>query len=132
MNSKKTCKRGEILREGYIRTSKKTGKKSRVSPSCITDRGLPGKWSESHKGEKGIGKLKKGALKACGYHDVKNMTVRKRHNSLKKCIGMYGTQSLWRKLNAVYVYNKNTNPEISEIFKSDRDWVKRNYGISKK
>lgn len=133
MNSnKQTCKKSEILRKEYTRTNKKTGKKTRVSSACIKDRGLPGKWSDYHKGTKGIGKLNKGYLEKCGYYDVKNKTVRQRHGSLKKCIGMYGTQSVWRKLNAVYVYHKNTNPETSTIFKTDRDWIKKEYGISKK
>jgi hypothetical protein len=31
---------------------------------------------------------------------------------------------VFRKLNAVYVYNRKTNPSHSKIFKTDRDWVR--------
>ena len=44
----------------------------------------------------------------------------------------YGELSVFRKLNAVYVYNRNTNPLISDIFRKDRDWVKKTFFKSKK
>ena len=45
----------------------------------------------------------------------------------KSVVEEYGPISIFRKLNAVYIYNKNTNPKISEIFKRDRDWIRKNY-----
>ena len=131
MYHKKSCKKGEIYREGYTRISKKTQKKTNVKGSCIKDRGLPGKWSDKHS-DKGIGKLKKGELTKYGYENVNRLSTRKRRNILKKCVQEYGALSVFRKLNAVYVYNRNTNPVISDIFRKDRDWVKKTFFKSKK
>lgn len=126
MNKKKTCQKGKIYRKGYTKKIKKTQKKIYVKGKCIQDRGFSGKWKDIHQ-EKGIGKLRKGDLTKYGYQNVIQLSKEKRRQILKKCLQEYGPLSIFRKLNAVYIYNKNTNPEISEIFKEDRDWIKKTY-----
>jgi len=130
---KKKCPEGQILRDGYVRKSyiRKDGKvvkKITVAPGCIKDRGQPGKWTNKNKNVKGIGPLKKGTLAQFGYKDVKKMTIKNRRIALTKCVKKLGNNTCWRKLNAIFVYNKNTNPKISKIFMDDRDWIKKTYG----
>ena len=71
-----------------------------------------------------IGTLKKGLLIKFGYQNVTQLSEQQRHEALKKAIRAYGALSVFRKLNAVYVYNRKTNPSHSRIFKTDRDWVR--------
>jgi hypothetical protein len=118
------CPEGYIVRKSYVRIVTKTGKRVYVPASCIPDIGNPGKRIQP-----GIGPLRKGELARFGYISVKNMSENDRHKALDKAIKELGSLSVWRKLNAVYVYNKNTNPLISDIYNEDRNWVKETYGI---
>ena len=113
--------KGKIVRSGYA-YKKKDGTVVVVPPKVITDRGKQGK------GRK-LFTLKRGALSKYGYKDVKTMTSAKRHSALKKAARSIKPLSLFRKLNAVALLNKNTNPKVSRIFKSDAAWVKKNYKI---
>ena len=70
-----------------------------------------------------IGTLRKGLLIKYGYENVTSLSVVQRHTALNKAIRAYGALSVSRKLNAVYVYNRKTNPSASRIFKADRDWT---------
>ena len=66
--------------------------------------------------------LKKGDLIKYGYHaDLSEST---RHKALKKARSEYTSLSLFRKLNAVYVLNKNRDKKRAAIFKADANWVK--------
>ena len=78
---------------------------------------------------KGIGKLHKGDLYICGYSNVISMKITQRREALKRCVVLYGALTLFHKLNAIYVYNKNKNPKLATIFKNDRDWVKKHLFI---
>ena len=98
-----------------------------VRVSCINDVGNPGKGPRN--GGPGIGPLRKGDLKKFGYDNVVSMPKRNRQNALSKAVRSYGSLTVWRKLNAIYVYTRNTAPASSAIFKADRDWVKETYGI---
>ena len=69
--------------------------------------------------------IKRGLLSKYGYTSKDTTKVRQR--SLKRAIKKYGRLSLFRKLNAIYVLQKNRNPRASQIFKKDRDWVKKHY-----
>jgi hypothetical protein len=117
------CPRGTIGRKSYRR---RTGR--RVAGSCITDVGAPGKGLAS--GEPGIGKLRSGDLTRFGYDDVKEMSEARRHLALARAVAAYGALSVFRKLNAVYVYTRRTSPASSRIFKADRDWIKSRYDSS--
>ena len=71
-----------------------------------------------------IGPLKKGELKDLGYSTKKSAT--KRHRALRRSVKKYGCLSVFRKLNAVAVLNKNKNPSTSKVMLSDRNWVRKN------
>jgi hypothetical protein len=74
---------------------------------------------------KGIGALRKGDLTQFGYHT--DLAADKRHAALKKAVEKYGALSVFRKLNAVYVYNKAKSPKSSAVFLTDRNWTKRTF-----
>ena len=69
--------------------------------------------------------LEKGTLTKFGY-SMKN-TMKKRHISLKKAIKHIKPLSVYRKLNALYVLNKNKHPKNASIFKKDAKWIKKLY-----
>ena len=117
---------GQIVRDAYVRVSRK-GKRAFVAASCIKDVGNPGKGLRP--GGPGIGPLRKGDLKKFGYDNVVAMSKRNRHVALSLAVKANGSLTVWRKLNAIYVYTRNTAPASSAIFKEDRDWVKATYGI---
>ena len=73
----------------------------------------------------GIGPLKKGELGKYGYSS--RLPEKKRVQSLDKAVREYGSLSVFRKLNALVIYNKNRSPETSAIFKHDRDMIKSVY-----
>jgi hypothetical protein len=121
------CGKGEIIREGYRRRSysRKSGssvKSARVAPGCIQARGLSKK-----RGSKGkqLFILEKGTLGKYGYHDVEHMSQKERHDALHRALKDMSPLSVYRKLNAVYLVNRNTNPNISATFKTDSEWVKK-------
>jgi hypothetical protein len=74
-------------------------------------------------GRRGIGKLKKGLLKAVGY-DVTTSKTRRRA-AVDRAIRKYGRLSTLRKLNAVAVYTRRTSPAKSRTFKSDVKYVQK-------
>ena len=124
----KSCPPGKILREGYIATRKKKtmlgrllnrGTTYRVKASCIKNKGNPGK------GPAVIGPLKQGDLKDAGYDHTD--PAHERHMALIKAVSEYGPLSTLRKLNAIAVLNKNVAPTRSKIYRTDRDWIKKNY-----
>jgi len=117
--SQKKCPAGTILRNSYTRTRK---------ASCIPDVGNPGKGFQGP--GKGIGPLRKGDLSQFGYDHVTRTSEGRRHLALAKAVHEYGALSVLRKLNAVYVYTRNTAPASSAIFKADRNWIYTHYGIS--
>ena len=108
------CSKGHIMRSGYTR---KDG--TVVRPTCIIDKGNPGKGPDL------IGKMKTGTLTDHGYHSTE--TVTKRHAALKRAMKQYGPIVVMRKLNAVCILNKNTNPKVSKIFCEDKNWTKQFY-----
>ena len=124
----KTCPPGQILREGYTATRKKKtligrlfkrGTTYRVGPTCIKNKGNPGK------GPAVIGPLKQGDLKQVGYDHTD--PAHERHMSLIKAVSEHGPLSTLRKLNAIAVLNKNVAPTRAKIYRTDRDWIKKIY-----
>lgn len=73
----------------------------------------------------GIGPLKSGYLKRFGYGNVVSMSEEARRSALRRAVAAYGSLTVFRKLNAVYVYTRRSAPASSAIFKADRDWVRR-------
>jgi hypothetical protein len=124
----KTCPKGQILREGYTATRKnksligrlfKRGTTYRVGPTCIKNKGKPGK------GPDAIGPLKQGDLKTFGYDHTN--PAHERHMSLIKAVSEYGHLSVLRKLNAIAVLNKNVAPSRASVYLTDRNWIKKIY-----
>lgn len=124
----KTCPKGQILREGYTATRKnksligrlfKRGTTYRVGPTCIKNKGKPGK------GPDAIGPLKKGDLKDAGYDHTD--PAHERHMALIKAVSEYGPLSVLRKLNAIAVLNKNVAPSRASVYLTDRNWIKKIY-----
>jgi hypothetical protein len=72
-------------------------------------------------------KLQRGTLSQYGYKNISTMTIKRRRVALKGAIGEYSALSIFHKLNALYVMNKNRNPETARLFNSDKAWVKANY-----
>jgi hypothetical protein len=120
-----SCPAGKIVRDPYVRV--RLGQRQYVPASCITDVGNPGKGIPT--GKPGIGALRKGDLKRFGYGNVKEMSEGRRHLALAAAVKAYGSLTVWRKLNAIYIYTKHTAADSSRVFKADRDWIKDTYGI---
>jgi len=119
------CKPGQIIREGYNRRpfTKKSGVhfgRIRVGPGCIKATGLSKK-----RGTKGkqLFTLKKGDLTKYGYHA--NLSDTARHEALRKSLSDRNTKplSIFRKLNALFVLNKNKNPTMAKLYKNDSQWL---------
>lgn len=129
------CKRGTIRRTGYTRRLPRSRRTIYVPASCIPDVGAPGKGlasgepatGEPATGEPGIGRLREGDLSKFGYDNVTTLSAGRRHLALARAVREYGALSLFRKLNAVYVYTRRSSPASSRIFKADRDWVRATY-----
>ena len=118
------CKDGQTLRKAYVRYSK-TGKRKLVKGSCITKRG-----SSNRKTIRTIGPLRKGDLKQYGYQKIEGLSLKTRRQALKQAVERYGSLSVWKKLNVLYIFNKNTNPALSELYNKDRAWIRETYGIN--
>ena len=140
-----TCPTGMILRKGYTRTSKRLKNKSiKVKSGCIVSQSASGlkrstlnapilkkmrnkctkrnkKYHTHHKCNV-LFHLEKGTLSKFGY-SMKN-SQQSRHKSLKKAIKSVKLLSIYRRLNALYILNKNRNPDNAKIFKDDAEWLK--------
>ena len=92
-----------------------------VPPTCVKDKGLPGK-----KQGKGIGPLRKGEMTRFGYSSKDS--VEKRRLALKKAVTELGALSVFRKLDAVAKLSLRVAPDSSRIFAADRDWVQKTFG----
>lgn len=77
-----------------------------------------------------IGPLKHGDLIKHGYESVITKTRNERHKSLEKAVQEYGSLTVWKKLNVLFILHKNSNPTLSSLFLKDRNWVKNTYGIT--
>ena len=62
-----------------------------------------------------------GSLTKFGYHANKSDAVR--HAALKKAAKANGYNEVIKRLNVLYIYNKNRNPKLAEKFKLDMTWV---------
>jgi len=134
-------------RKAYTRKDGTGVKASRVSRSavgtgCTKARGLSkslsrqikgfarGQASRSQKASRGrkrsrqLFHLEKGVLGKYGYKDLKNKTDRERHASLNRALKDIKPLPLFRRVNALYVVNKNQDPGLAKKLKEDRDYIK--------
>ena len=121
------CKIGQVVREGYTRKSfvRKSGvriSRSKVAPGCIKATGL-----SKTRGTKGkqLFVLEKGTLTKYGYHA--NLTEEERHNVLNKALVDIKPLSLYRKLNALYVLNKNKDKHLAQLYRNDANFVRASF-----
>jgi len=99
-----SCK---YIREGYTATRK--GRKINVAPGCL----------KKKKGKQ-IFVLEKGTLTQYGYHA--NLPIKDRHFALLKALRHIKPLSVYRKLNALYILNKNK--PLGILYRRDAEWVK--------
>jgi hypothetical protein len=69
--------------------------------------------------------LRAGLLRKYGY-SVKN-PQKLREKSLASAVGEYGALSVFRKLNALMILNMNKDPYMSNMYKKDRNWVRKKF-----
>jgi len=120
-----------ILKKGYtVRRSKGKGYRIfpdrasvYVKPSCVKDRGLPGKLAPGE----GFGALRKGELKKHGYIYTEPKVVREA--ALRKAVTEFGALGVFRKLDVIAKLSKHTIPEAAKVFKTDREWIREHYKL---
>lgn len=121
------CGKSEILREGYHKKKysrkSKSGKRSRVKSTWVEPVCIKSTTGKPH--GKQLFRLEKGVLEKFGYFDVRRMPTSKRQHALKRALGELKPLALFRRLNALYVLNKDKDPDIAKVFRSDRDWVRK-------
>jgi hypothetical protein len=111
--SRKSCPKGSISRKSY---TKKSGLK--IKSGCVKSKALR---SHGSTPKVFLPALKSGTLSKSGYHV--HSADRTRHSALIKAHTKYGTSTVVKKLNAVRVLTKNTNPIVSKIYKKDIAYV---------
>jgi hypothetical protein len=143
------CKEGETLRSGYRRTSynRKTGKYTGkhykhaiVAPGCIKKRGstkIPTRTEKQKSKRSTIIILNNDDhfLSEYGYFEVETKTKEERLDSLTKLINHFkpikGEAATYnyiiKALNARYILNRNSNPKVAKIFKSDQKTISKVY-----
>jgi hypothetical protein len=69
-----------------------------------------------------------GIMSDHGYSGVRDKSPLSRHRALARIIRSGEPPlGLFRRLNVLMILFKRTDPKLSKIFKSDRDWVKNKY-----
>ena len=121
----RNAKKGGMTRKTALRKLRE-GRKVRFATrrTRVFKPVMASEWQVEHQ-EFGIGPLKKGDLSQYGYASDKPMEAR--HKAVAKAVKKYGPTPVFRKLNAIYVYNKNSDTVRSEKFKKDRDYVKKTF-----
>lgn len=110
------CKSGEIVRDGYRRTSK-TGKTVLVKPVCVKDVGKKGK-------QERLFYIEPERLSKYGYDSLESRSIDARHHALKDALASGEKPlSVYRRLIALSTLTKNTNPKLSEIIHDDAGWI---------
>lgn len=66
-----------------------------------------------------------GSLTKYGYHLYKPLSSRRR--AIKKAIKEYGALSVFRKINALYVFNKNYNLIYAKNANVDKKYIRDNF-----
>jgi len=123
------CKKGEIMREGYTRKAytRKSGsrvKETYVEPTCILDRGKPGK------GPKILPKPDPNVhLRTYGYSLDKSSEQRKK--ALKRASKEMGTLPVLRRVNLIANFSKSELSNEKKL-REDVEFMKRQHKIYKK
>ena len=121
----KKCSKGKIIREGYFRSpyTRASGTQVKgvwVKPVCVPSINADGEGKK-----KQLFRLEPHVLSKYGYHNLHNLSDRQRHIALGKALkDGIKPLSLLRRVNALSVLHKNTDPELSGILKSDLDYIR--------
>lgn len=123
-----SCKKGFIRRKGYTFT-RKNGTRVKVKSTCIRERGRKGPGRGGSVKRRVIKISKPGSLKSLGYR--LNETSTKRDAALKKILKKYGYSTSIKKLNAISVLFKNTEPSLHKKLQRDISYIRKLAGRSK-
>jgi hypothetical protein len=115
-----SCPKGEIMRKGYQYKRKTSKKAIRVSPTCIEDRGQPGKGPKLIT----IPKYDVGLLSKYEYELSNNHMNRVK--SLKRAMKNENNLKVLRHLNAIRTLNKS-NEKIFNKLDKDMKWLQKYY-----
>lgn len=117
------CPEGKILRKGYSAVRKSTGRKYTVKPKCITERGRPGPGRGGSVKRRVIKISHPGSLSKYGY--ALSKTASERDSALKKILKAYGYSTTIKKLNAIAVLFRNTQPAYTRKLERDMGYVRK-------
>lgn len=68
------------------------------------------------------------SLSVFGYKDVAKLSSKARHAALARSIKAGEPPlGLFRRLNALMIFHRYSNPRLSKIFMADRNWVRAKY-----
>ena len=76
------------------------------------------------KGKK-LFRLESGTLGRFGYENVKSMSMSERRIALKRALTNMKPLSVYRKINALAILNRNTDPLMEKILLSDKKWIEK-------
>lgn len=128
------CGKGQTQRAGYVRNSysrrSRSGSRVRVSRTEVKPGCVKSVSRSRSRGTKIPVVLEKGDLKKYGYSNVNSLTLSERHSALRKAAKNIPHLSLYRKVNILSTLNKNKNPTLARKFRSDAEWVKKEFGLS--
>lgn len=116
-SASKKSKRKSASKKSKRRSASKKSKRRSASKKS-SGGSASYKWMDSSK-------FKKNSLGKYGYKS--SISLPFRHAALEKAVKAYGSKSVWSKLNAVAILNKNRSPTTSNIFTMDKNWVKRKF-----
>lgn len=117
-----SCSRGQVVRKAYSYT-RKDGTRVKVPATCIVEKGRPGP-SRGGAPKKRVVKISHpGSLKKYGYSLSK--TSSERDESLRKILKAYGYSETIKKLNAIALLFRNTEPGYTRKIKRDMSYVRK-------
>lgn len=122
-NGPKKCHKGQTLKHAYLRKSYIRKNGTVVAESYIPSKCIKKKYVYTKQII-----LKKGTLGKHGYHNIKSLTNKKRHDALKKAIKELGALSVMRKINILMIFSRK-NKELSGLYEKDKKWIYKNYDV---
>ena len=119
---KTSCSKGKVVRKAYSYT-RKDGTRVNVPETCILEKGRPGP-SRGGAPKKRVVKISHpGSLKKYGYSLSK--TASERDESLNKILKAYGYSETIKKLNAIALLFRNTEPAYTRKIKRDMSYIRK-------
>jgi hypothetical protein len=71
--------------------------------------------------------LKKGELSKYGYSKIKTLKQGTRRKAISNAIKEYGAPKVLKKIGLIKTYQKNKNPEVSQLLMNNMKWVRKKY-----